>query len=330
MALSPSLFPAPGWPDDIQTIAIPGQPDEPEQPALFYRVPGEKPAPLLVGLHTWSSDYRQAGSSLPYLDWCRREGWHFIHPHFGGPNRTPRAMGSNAAVADVVNAVAWAQKNAPVDAGRIYLVGVSGGGHMALLMAGRHPEIWAGVSAWCGISDIAQWHANCRATPRFGRYANDIEAALGGPPDNPARQADATRRSPLTWLAAARHLPLDIQAGLHDGRAGSVPFAHSLRAYNAAVDPAAALSEEEITAFYATRQHADPAPPADALYGERQPVFQRAHGNTRITIFEGGHEILHAAALNWLAQQRRGQPAVWTIANPKPFEVNLEQTQSGK
>ncbi len=323
--------PRPTWPAEVETIAIPAtQPGEPEQPALFWRAPGDQPAPLLVALHTWSSDHRQTGSSLPYLKWCRQEDWHFIHPHFGGPNLTPRAMGSEAAVADVVAAVAWARENASVDADRICLIGVSGGGHMALLMAGRHPELWAGVSAWCGISDIAQWHADCRATPRFGRYADNIEAALGGAPDAQARKDDAARRSPLTWLAQARALPLDIQAGLHDGRSGSVPFAHSLRAWSAAVDPAAALPEEWISRFYTSQHPSEPAPPADPLYGPRQPVFQRAHGATRVTIFDGGHEILHAVALNWLALQRRGQPATWEVLKPKPLDVEEFEIQSGK
>ena len=33
------------------------------------------------------------------------------------------------------------------------MLGFSGGGHAALLLAGR-AEVWAGVSVWCGISDL--------------------------------------------------------------------------------------------------------------------------------------------------------------------------------
>ncbi len=319
-----------GWPAEVEKVSIPGDAGGQEQPALFWKAPGAGKAPLLVGLHTWSSDYRQAGSSLPYLQWCRQEGWHFIHPNFGGPNYTPGAMGSDAAVAGVARAVAWARQQADVDAERIYLIGVSGGGHMALLMAGRHPELWAGVSAWCGISDIAQWHADCRAAARFGRYADDIEKALGGAPDaDPEKAADARQRSPVSWLAGARGLPLDIQAGVHDGRSGSVPFAHSLRAFNAVAGAAAAMPETEIAAFYASRQPPVAATP-DALHGQWQPVFRRAHENTRVTIFEGGHEIVHVVALNWLAQQRQGRPAVWEIAQPKPLELDADAAQSGK
>jgi pimeloyl-ACP methyl ester carboxylesterase len=300
---------------------------------LFWPAPGTVKAPLLVALHTWSGDYRQEGSSRPYWDWCRQEGWHFIHPNFGGPNRTPRALGSEEAVADIVRAVRWAREHAAVDADRIYLIGVSGGGHMALLMAGRHPEIWAGVSAWCGIADVAQWHADCVAEPRFSNYARHIEAALGGlPTATPALRENARRRSPLTWLQHARGLPLDLQAGLQDGRAGSVPFSHSLRAFNAVAGAAGAIPEEQVVRFYESRQSPEPVTRPDPAYGERKPVFQRISGDgqARVTIFDGGHEIVHGVALNWLAAQRRGQPAVWQISQPKTLPVRSDASESGK
>ena len=321
---------APDWPADVQEVRIPGTADGKEQPALFWRAPGREKAPLLVGLHTWSSDYKQAGSSLPYLQWCRQEGWHFIHPNFGGPNRTPQAMGSDQAVAEVVRAVAWAKQSAEVDEQRVYLIGVSGGGHMAMQMAGRHPEIWAGVSAWCGISDIAQWHADCTAEPKFGRYAGNIEAALGGPPDSESRRQDAARRSPLTWLENARTVPLDIQAGVHDGRSGSVPFVHSLRAFNAVAAEGERIPQEEIERFYATHQPPGPELETEPIYGKWQPLYRRQSGNARVTIFEGGHEIVHGVARNGLAGQRRGAPAVWDIPQPKPLEVKDDAAQSGK
>ena len=321
------------WPAEVKEVTIPGSLGEVGQPALLWAAPGSAKAPLLIGLHTWSGDYRQEGSSLPYWDWCRQEGWHFIHPNFGGPNRTPRALGSDEAVADIVRAVRWAQEHAAVDAKRIYLVGVSGGGHMALLMAGRHPEIWAGVSAWCGIADVAQWHADCVADPRFAKYARDIESALGGiPSGSSACMESARRRSPVTWLQHARGLPLDIQAGLHDGRSGSVPFLHSLWAFNAVAGADGAIPPEQLKNFYESRQSPEPIVNPEALYGAWTPLFRRVSGDgqARVTIFEGGHEIVHVVALNWLAQQRRGQPAVWEIAQPKVLQVEQQSAQSGK
>ncbi len=70
------------------------------------------------------------------------------------------------------------RKTLAIDPQRIYLVGVSGGGHMALLMAGRAPEVWAGVSAWCGISDLAAWHRQTKAAGLS--YWQSLEKACGG------------------------------------------------------------------------------------------------------------------------------------------------------
>ncbi|MEY4938716.1 MAG: hypothetical protein RIQ93_451 [Verrucomicrobiota bacterium] len=323
---------AENWPAQVKEVRVRSTADQSEQPAMWW-TPADARAgrPLLVGLHTWSADHRQTGSSLPYWQWCRQQGWHFIHPNFRGVNRTPAALGSDLAVQDIVDAVAWAKRNAQVDARRIYLIGVSGGGHMAMMMAGRHPEIWAGVSAWCGIVDVARWHAEHVKDGKPDRYAQDIEAALGGPPNAAARQAEARRRSPIAWLGAAGSVPLDIGAGVQDGRAGSVPFLHSLDAYNAVVTADARLSAVGSESFYATQNlpagWRESAP--DPLYGKWRPVFRAAHANARVTIFEGGHEIVHEAALNWLMLQEKGQPAVWDVAAPVKLKGRNEQSKSG-
>jgi hypothetical protein len=46
-----------------------------------------------------------------------------------------------------------------------------------------------------------------------------------------------------------------------------------------------------------------------------------------VTIFEGGHEILYAPGLNWLAQQQKGRPAMWKVEKPLP--VPAGDTKSG-
>jgi pimeloyl-ACP methyl ester carboxylesterase len=324
----------PGWPADVREVRHQSSGDKTMQPALFWSPAGlTEKRPLLVGLHTWSADYRQTGSSLPYLLWCKQQGWIFVHPNFRGPNRTAVALGSDLAVADVASAVEYAKSQAPVDDRRIYLIGASGGGHMALLMAGRHPEIWAGVSAWCPIADVNAWHRECTENPRFGGYARHIESALGGPPDaDPTRAASAAHRSPSKWLHRAKDVPLDIGTGVHDGRTGSVPFRHTLQAFNAVAAPGDRLAPADIESYYATERLPAGWSPAgaDLLYGKKKPLFRWISGNTRVTIFEGGHEIVHVAGLNWLAQQRKGQPAVWDIKDPVQLKIPAEATRSGK
>ena len=58
--------------------------------------------------------------------------------------------------------VDFAKKKTRIDKKRILLVGTSGGGYMSLLMAGRAPNLWAGVSAWVPISDLAAWHSETK------------------------------------------------------------------------------------------------------------------------------------------------------------------------
>jgi len=329
--LTVSGNPIKGYPDEIQEIRYPVEADNSEQPALFWKpYQYSEKAPLLVALHTWSSDYLQAGGEAKYAEWCVQNNWIFIHPNFRGRNRTPESMGSDLVVADIRAAVEWAKENAAVDESRIYAIGVSGGGHATQLLAGRTPEIWAGISSWCGISDIAAWHEQTSAAG-LERYAKDIEMALGGAPlPRSQEEKDAIHRSPLTWLGKASPVPLDINHGINDGRDGSVPFTHSLHAWNAIVPESEKLPAEFIKEFYATQKPSADDVPNDPLYGERQPLFRRAHKNTRVTIFDGGHEIVHLAALNWLAAQKKGQPANWNPPKVADLQTSDKDTQSGK
>jgi len=339
LSLAPTLTnaqetaPVAGYPSAIREIRYPC-PDGSQQPALYFApdLKAGKKAPLLVALHTWSGDYRQAGGEVKYAEWCLQNDWVFIHPDFRGPNLIPEALGSDFVIADVRAAVAWAKSQSAIDETRIYAIGVSGGGHITQLLAGRTPEIWAGISSWCGIADIAAWHSETSAAGRLN-YAGNIEGALGGRPDaSPQHEADARHRSPLAWLANGSSVPLDLNHGINDGREGSVPFTHSLRAWNAVVPAADQIAPDLITGFYETR-----LPPAggdtdlaDPLYGLKAPLYRNTKGNTRVTIFQGGHEIIHEAALNWLAAQRKGQPANWNPPKTATLKTTASEHESGK
>ena len=282
-----------------------------DQPVLFY-APREArgPVPLLVSLHSWSTTYDKYGSLDPALAACVERGWAFVSPHFRGPNDRPEACGSDLAVQDVRDAVAYAKEQTRIDADRLYLVGVSGGGHMALVMAHRAPELWAAVSAWVPITDIARWHAFSKGAGR--KYAKDIEGVLGGPPDTPGRIAEARKRSPLFHLEDARGLPIDIQAGIHDGHDGnSVPIDHTLRAFNVLARANgyadAVLTQADIA--YMTRKASVPqhlAEEREEEPGREHPVlFRRSAGPVRVTLFDGPHTGEIEAAVAWLAEHER-------------------------
>jgi len=274
-----------------------------------------EPVPLVVGLHTWSGDWRNAGHYAPALDYARAHGWAMVGPDFRGPNDHPLGCGGEAAVQDVVDAVEYAKAHAKIDPKRIYIVGGSGGGHMTLLMAGRHPEIWAGCAAFCPITDVARWHADSLLDhPGRGRhYARMLERACGGTPAE--RPAEYAARSPLAWLARAKaaKVPVYIVTGIHDGWTGSVPVGHSFRAFNALAAPGDAVSEEDIAAIEATQRVPDALAwrgEADPFYGDKMKIhFRRTSGNVRFTLFEGGHGGNFAAGLDFLSRQVKGRPA---------------------
>jgi len=267
--------------------------------------PDGKPVPLLVSLHTWSGNLEQRNAPLEKL--AEQRGWIYLFPNFRGPNQHPDACGSQLAQQDILDAVEWAKKKYPIDVRRIYLTGVSGGGHMTLLMAGRHPEVWAAASAWVGISDLAAWHKK-HAGSKYGRM---MEQSCGGAPgDSKAVDNEYRQRSPLTYLHRAVELPLDIAAGVHDGYSGSVPIHHSLDAFNVIAKAAKAnlISAAEIKQLSRPSGHLDQPLASDqvedATFGRR--IFLRRTANkARVTIFEGGHEGIAAAAVAWLERHQK-------------------------
>ncbi len=303
------LGPAVAESGSLKEITYVSSADGTRQPAMFYAPDARGPVPLVVALHTWSGNYRQR-SHQEIADWCMSKGWAYIHPDFRGPNRRPEATGSELVVHDIVDAVQFAKGAARIDSSCIFLVGTSGGGYTALLMAGRHPEIWAGVSAWVPISDLRAWYVQA---PR--KYRNDMAASCGGAPgDSPAVDEQYRKRSPLTYLAAAKRVPLHINAGITDGHTGSVPVSHSLLAFNRVAAPENRLSDEEIRYFVEKaavpphlRRHI-----VDPSYGEKRPLFRRTSGNVTVTIFNGGHELVPRAAIAWIEavyKSKKGKPS---------------------
>ena len=288
--------------------------------------------PLIVGLHTWSADMRQTDHYATSLKYAKANGWAMVGPNFRGPNDHPEACGGEAAVQDIVDAVSYAKAQAKIDAKRVYIIGGSGGGHMTLLMAGRHPEIWAGCAAFCPITDVARWHADSLLDhPGRGKeYARMLEGACGGAPA--AQPEEYRRRSPLTWLDRARKagVPVYIVTGIHDGWTGSVPVGHSFRAFNALADEADRVSEAEIAAIEADQKVPDAIAyrgAADPFYGEKMKIhFRRTSANVRFTLFEGGHGGNFQAGLDFCSRQTKGRPADFTL----PGKASGREERLGK
>ena len=258
--------------------------------------------PILVALHTWSNSVEQENTS--WEEACYRRGWIYLFPHFRGPNNHPSACGSEIAQQDILDALTFAKSNYRVDTSQVYLAGVSGGGHMTMLMASRHPEHWTAASAWVGISDLAQWHVKHEKT----RYGAMMRACCGGAPGaSSAIDHQYTERSPIHFLQHSLRVPLDIAAGIHDGHTGSVPISHSLNAFNVIARTAKArtISPSEMEALSIPKGRLSSPLDSDQVKDKalgRMIYLRRFAAQSRVTIFEGGHEGIAEAAFDWLAR----------------------------
>ena len=159
---------------EIEVVStIDGSPEK----CLFYYPEGEICAPLAVGLHTWSYDrFNQENDMLPF---CAKRKWALLLPEFRGPNldgnpRAFQACASLKARQDVLDAVSFVKRACGIDSSNIFLLGGSGGGHMALMMAAYAPKLWKGVSSWVPITDLAAWRTQ---NPNYQRH---VEACCGG------------------------------------------------------------------------------------------------------------------------------------------------------
>jgi len=276
----------------VKEIKYQSSADHSEQPAMFYAPVSKEPVPLMVALHTWSGNYKQKYHKA-IEQWCIKHGWAYIHPDFRGPNNRPEATGSELVVADIVSAVEYAKGATQIDSSAIYLIGTSGGGYTALVMAGHHPDLWAGVSAWVPISDLAAWHAQ-------GKHVEALEQSCGGAPgDSPAVDSEYAKRSPITFLSNAKGTTLHLHAGIKEK---IVPISHSLLAFNELAEAKDRISDKDIAYFVKKRK----VPPnlqvtlQDRSYGEKQPLFTRKSGNATVTIFDGGHQLVATAAIAWI------------------------------
>ncbi len=284
----------------IQDIRIPSTADGAEQPAFWLPPTGDGDQPLVVILHSWSSNYTQH-AGIPYAMWAQENGWAVIAPDFRGRNDNPTAVGSELAVQDAADAIDHAVAQAGVDADRVYVVGYSGGGMMALLLAGRHPDKVSAVAAWGPPHDLVDFYAFSRALGR--PYTTQISSACGGDPTvaGPA-QEECLRRSPITYLDTAREneVPVLIAQGIRD------PFVHPSSAadvFNPLADPVDRLTQDQIDSF---GNGVVPAGLADwgsvptfLEPGDPAPVFARESASTLLVYFSGGHDMVYGATARW-------------------------------
>lgn len=207
----------------MQEIWITSSKDGTQQPSLFHAAE-EGNRPLLVGLHTWSFDRsNQAKNLLPLAE---KNGWNLLLPEFRGCNlkRNPNcrdACGSEKAKQDIMDAIHYVEENFSIDSNKILLLGASGGGHMALLMAAYAPELFRVVGSFVPITDLNKWYAE---NPK---YREAIEACCGGEPGEETK-SEYRYRSPMTYIPDIAKATVKIFSGKWDR---VVPCHHGLDLY---------------------------------------------------------------------------------------------------
>lgn len=201
-----------------QELWIPSTLDGSMQPSLFYRASTSN-RPLLVGLHTWSFDrFNQIQNMLPFAE---ENDFNLLLPDFRGKNRKDNphcteACGSRLARGDIKDAIDYVIANESVDAENIFLLGPSGGGHMALLMAGMCPEVFKAIGAYVPITDLAKWSTE---NPKYGKHVADC---CGGD------EKEMLERSPISYIDTIAKANLKIFHGKFDS---VVPVTQSIELY---------------------------------------------------------------------------------------------------
>ena len=188
------------------------------QPSMFHRARGTG-RPLLVGLHTWSFDrHNPIKIMLPYAE---KYDFNLLTPDFRGSNldtnpRCREACGSTLAKQDIKDAIDYVIHEFDVDKDNIFLLGISGGGHMSMLMAGYCPEYFKAIGAVVPISDLCLW------SKQNANYSKHVIACCG-------TEEEMLLRSPIHYIERIATANLKIFHGKWDP---VVPVSQSISFYN--------------------------------------------------------------------------------------------------
>jgi len=292
------------WPAECRKVEIISTLDKKVQPAYFFTSKNES-RPLIVSLHTWSGGYEQKDT----LSWrCIEMDYNYIHPHFRGPNWTPQACGSKFAIQDIEDAIGYAIEHGNIDTREIHVIGVSGGGYATFLTYMNTEYPVKTYSAWVGISDLVKWYYESEG--RGTKYSFEIARSTVNWMELSKEsyflgKEEAIARSPMYMKTPAderRDSKLYIYAGIHDGYSGSVPITQSLLFYNKLVkdfdvtESEALVPDDDIIELIASRSYVTKH--KDSI-GDRVVHYDRNYKDLlKITIFDGGHEMLSNIALD--------------------------------
>lgn len=280
------------WPEVFVKTEIKSAADASMQRAMFYKTTQTEPQPLIVSLHTWSSNYAQED---PLTKEVLLRDWNYIRPDFRGVNNNPNACGSDLVIPDIEDAIQYAILHGNVDKNQVHIIGVSGGGYATLLAFMKINYPVRSFSAWASISNLENWYWECR--DRNLKYARELEQVTTGGYGFDAMEA--RKRSPLFMSFQSekrRGAFLKIYAGIHDGYTGSVPVSQSIDIFNKLLGDMYPLQSKEkicnsLKLSLVTKQFNPEADP-NLLLGDRAIHLIRELPNLSFILFEGTHDML--------------------------------------
>ena len=117
---------------------------------------------------------------------------------------------------DIKDAMDHVIDNEGVDRENVFLLGLSGGGHMALLMCGLCPEYFRAVGAFVPITDLEKW------AEQNSSYRDRVLVCCGG------SAAEMRERSPISYVDEIAKANVKIFHGKFDT---VVPVTQSIELY---------------------------------------------------------------------------------------------------
>ncbi len=176
--------------------------------------PAGPTAPLLVGFHQFGVSHADLLYNTDFFEEAFARGWYVLTPL--SANSTVDPTRSFSALEGQVNsraALEWVCANYPIDGQRIYGVGFSSGGGMALSMAARYQDpsgpMFAAVVGHTGTIDIADSYANASTQDKLF-----FDSLYGGDPVSNAFDYRRTSSIHLDgnheWLAGGDHMALNL------------------------------------------------------------------------------------------------------------------------
>lgn len=292
---------------EAKTVSIKSSADGTLQPALFYDSGSNRKKPLLLALHSWSSDY-QKQFSIPNGIWAVQNDWVLIHPNYRGAYTNPQSTASELAIRDILDALDYAKRTAHIDTSRIYITGFSGGAMTALIMVGRFPEIWAACAAWVPVYDLAMWYKTTKHAKH--NYSRHIANSCGGPPHKGTMaEEECRKRSVSAYLtnAQGRKVQVYVATGIRDI---FVPPSHSMMVFNDLANDQDRILDDEMAymdKYLRMPQSLTEGVLHDSLYSDAgfKLLYEKKSANVTLNIFNGRHDVIHNAGLYWLSRQHR-------------------------